>query len=66
MGVGTTRISTVKLSSKVYLYQLIKRQSCHHMETGQLICRANQLNGFYMILTLAFHGLIKVFAVVAN
>ena len=26
---------------------LIKRQSCHHIETSQLICRANQSTSFY-------------------
>ena len=38
---------------------LIKRQSCHHTETSQLICRANQLTGFYMMATLAFNELRK-------
>ena len=28
---------------------LIKRQNYHHIETSQLICRANQLTGFYMM-----------------
>ena len=37
--------------------QLIKRQSCHHIETSQLICSANRLTGFYMIATLAFNEL---------
>ena len=27
-------------------------QCSHHIETGQLICRANQLTGFYMMRTL--------------
>ena len=35
----------------------IKGQSCHHIETSQLICRAKQLTGFYMITTLAFNDL---------
>ena len=39
---------------------LIKRQSCHHIETNQLICSANQLTGFYMMATLAFIELIRV------
>ena len=30
----------------------------HHIETGQLICRANQLTGFYMVATLASNELI--------
>ena len=35
----------------------IKCQCCPHIETSQLICTANQLNGFYMWATLAFNGL---------
>ena len=35
----------------------IKRQSCHHIETSQLICSANQLTGFYMMATLALNEL---------
>ena len=35
----------------------MKRQSCHHLETSQLICKANQLTGFYMRTTLAFDEL---------
>ena len=36
---------------------LIKRKSYHHTETSQLICRANQLTGFYMMATLEFNEL---------
>ena len=32
-------------------------QCSHHTETSQLICRANQLTGFYMIGTLVVKGL---------
>ena len=35
---------------------LIKRESCHHIETSQLI-KANQLTGFYMMVTLAVNEL---------
>ena len=35
----------------------MKRQSCHLIETSQLICSANQLTGFYMIATLVFNEL---------
>ena len=35
----------------------IKCQCCPHIEISQLICTANQLNGFYMSATLAFNGL---------
>ena len=34
--------------------EIIKRQSCHHIETSQLICRANQWTCFYIIANLAF------------
>ena len=40
-----------------FVYKLIKRQSCHHKETSQLICSANQWTGFYQIATLAFNEL---------
>ena len=36
--------------------ELIKCQSCHHIESSQLICRAN---GFYTMTTLVFNELIK-------
>ena len=36
---------------------LIKHQSCHHIETSQLICPVNQLVGFYMIAALVFNEL---------
>ena len=35
----------------------IKRQSCPHIETTQLICTAIHLTGFYMSATLAFNRL---------
>ena len=35
----------------------IKHQSCHHIETSQLICSANQLTGVCRIATLAFNEL---------
>ena len=35
----------------------MKRQSCHHIETSQLICSANQLTGFYLMAFLAFNEL---------
>ena len=34
-----------------------KHQSCHHIETSNLICSANQLIGFYMMATLVFNEL---------
>ena len=39
--------------------ELIKRQSCDHIETSQSICRADQLTGFYMMATLACNELMK-------
>ena len=38
--------------------QFIKRQSYYYIETSQLIWRANQLTGFYMMATLAFNELV--------
>ena len=35
----------------------MKCQSCHHIETSQLIPKANQLTGFYMMATLALNEL---------
>ena len=34
-------------------------QYSHHIETSQLICKANQLTGFYMMGTLVVKGLIN-------
>ena len=44
--------------TKVLKYLRLKKfpeqcQCSHHIETSQLICRANQLTGFYMMETLA-------------
>ena len=36
------------------IHWLIKRQSCHHIETSQLVCRADQLTGFFMMATSTF------------
>ena len=33
---------------------------CDHIETSQLICRANELTGFYMMATLAFNELMLI------
>ena len=35
-------------------------QCSHHVESSQLICRANQLTAFYMMGTLVVKGLIKL------
>ena len=37
--------------------QLIKCQSCHHIETSQLTCFLNQLTGFYKTASLGFNEL---------
>ena len=39
------------------VFKLIKRQSCHHIESSQLICTTNQLTGFYVMATSAFKKL---------
>ena len=43
-------------------YYPIKRQNYHHIETSQLICRANQLTGFYMMATLAVNELMIIYS----
>ena len=43
----------------VIIFSLIKCQCCRHIETSQLICRANQLTGFTIRGTLALSGLIR-------
>ena len=35
--------------------KLIKRRSCHHIETSQWVCGANQSTGFYVMATLVFN-----------
>ena len=45
----------------IFEYQLIKRQSCHHIETPQLIYSANKLTDFYMMATLAFNAVTAAF-----
>ena len=35
----------------------INSLSCHHIKTNQLIWRANQLTGFYIMATLVFNEL---------
>ena len=42
---------------KMEFHKLIKRQSCHHIETSQFICSANQLTGFSIIANLVFNEL---------
>ena len=41
----------------------MKRQSCHHTETSQLIRYENELTGFYIMETLAFNELRLIWVV---
>ena len=43
--------------------KLLKHQTCHHIKTSQLIWKANQLTGFYMMAILAFNELIYYIAI---
>ena len=52
-------LSPAYFSLATYRNELIKRQSCHHIETRKLICKANQLTGVSMMATLGFNELIK-------
>ena len=56
---GDKVIERFLLTSHTEHSNLIKRQSCNHIETSQLVCSANQLTGFYMMATLAFNELIQ-------
>ena len=47
-----------KDGSNMAVIKDLKRQSSHHRETSQLTYSENQVTGFYMIGTLAFHELI--------
>ena len=40
------------------LFELIKRQSWHHIEMSQLICTADQLTVFCMMISLGFNELL--------
>ena len=48
-----------KLNTEYFFFrsELIKGQSCYHIETSQLICSTNQLTGSFMMATLAFNEL---------
>ena len=43
-----------------------ERQSCHDIETRQLICFANQLTGFYMMGTLVFNELNRYYLLICE
>ena len=39
------------------IFYPLNDQCSHHIETSQLICRANQLTGFYIMGTLVVKGI---------
>ena len=41
------QLNSIQITLITIVTKLIKRQSCHHIETSQLIYKANQLTGFY-------------------
>ena len=55
------------MKSKGLTAQPSNNQCFHHIETSQLICRANQLTGFYIMGAMIVKGLknlqIKIFRV---
>ena len=56
----TLKVQRVTLKQKctnVTSKKFIMRQSCHHIETSNLICSPYHLTGSYMTTTLAFIGL---------
>ena len=48
-------LELILLVLQAIVAQLIKRQSCHQIETSILICSSHQLTGFYMMATLAIN-----------
>ena len=58
VGISVFDVCTVLVHLLPEVINLIKRQSCHDIETSQLICSANQLTAFYMMASLAFNKLI--------
>ena len=42
-------------------YELIERQSCHHIKTSRLIYNRLIYTGFYIMATLAFNELIYLY-----
>ena len=49
-------LKAVTLIAVTPKFQLIKDQNLHHIKTSRLISSANQLTGFYKIVTLTFNG----------
>ena len=50
-------VSLRKMANFQRNFQLFNDQYSNHIETSQLICRANHLTGFYMMGTLVAKGL---------
>ena len=57
MPAGTTMKESEQNQTKHVYTQPFKDQCSHHTETSELICRANQLTGVYMMGTLVVKGL---------
>ena len=57
MGTEQCKMLTGVTETYTALTKLIKRQSCHHIETNKLICFASQPAGICMMTTLTFNEL---------
>ena len=74
MTVATGSSTLLKVTNKIQLlciltflkffFRPFNNQCSHHVETSQLICRANQLIDFYMVGALVVKRLIKHFFVI--
>ena len=54
-------IKNVYALKMLQVISLLSANVALHIETSQLICRANQLTGFYMRATSALNGLKNIF-----
>ena len=45
---------------QIFFFNPFNDQCSHHIETSQLICRANQVTGFYMMRTLVVKWFKKI------
>ena len=48
---------TVESGNRMFHVNPLNCHCCPHVETSQLICKANQVTGSYMRATLTFNGL---------
>lgn len=58
LAINSYNVLTLMTTEGIEVNSFIKHQSCNHIEISQLVCRGNQLTGFFKIGTLTFNELI--------